>query len=271
MSTKPHLSATQLDSYCKCGEAYRRRYIEGERIPPNIAMLKGTGFHRGAEHNFRQKIETHTDLKPTDIIDAAVAAFESEIEKGVELSADEKSRGQAVVIGETKDDLKDVVDVHAKQQAPDYQPVFVEQEFTISLPESSRDLKGIIDLGDDQKRVTDLKSAGKSKTQADADNSVQLTIYAAGHHAIVGMPPAEVRLDTIVTTKTKVYRSVVSSDRGQADFVALAHRVETVNKGIDAGVFAPATPGAWWCGPKWCGYWSTCPFVNSQRAAMAQE
>jgi hypothetical protein len=260
-----------LDSYCKCGEAYRRRYIEGERIPPNVAMLKGTGFHRGAETNFRQKIETHEDLKPSDIVDAAVSAFEAELEKGVELAGDDKLRGKTAVIGETKDDLVSVVTVHAKEQAPDYQPVFVEQPFTIELPESSRDLMGIIDLGDDLRRVTDLKSAGKSKSQADADNSVQLTIYAAGHHAITGNPPTEVRLDTIVTTKTKTYRNVVSSDRGMPDFTALANRVEAVNKGIDAGVFAPATPGAWWCGPRWCGYWSTCPFVNSQRAAMAQE
>lgn len=269
--TKPHLSATQLDLYCRCGEAFRRRYQEGEKIPPNVAMLKGTGFHRGAETNFRQKIDTHTDLPTSDIVDAAVAAFEAEVEKGVELAGDDKLRGKTIVVSETKDDLVSVVSVHAKEQAPDYQPVFVEQEFTISLPESSRDLKGIIDLADDLRRVTDLKSAGKSKNQADADSSVQLTIYAAGHHALTGNPPTEVRLDTIVTTKTKTYRNVVASDRGTDDFQALAHRIETVNAGVDAGVFAPATPGAWWCGPKWCGYYSICRFVNSHRAALAQE
>lgn len=269
--TKPHLSATQLDSYCKCGEAYRRRYIEGEKIPPNVAMLKGTGFHRGAEYNFRQKLDSHSDLPAQDIIDAAVAAFEAEVDKGVELAGDDKLRGKTIVVAETKDDLVSVVTVHAKDQAPDYQPVFVEQEFTISIPDSTRDLKGIIDLADDLRRVTDLKSAGKSKSQSDADNSVQLTIYAAGHHALTGNPPSEVRLDTIVTTKTKTYRNVVGSERGVEDFQALAHRIEVVNSGVDKGVFAPATPGAWWCGPKWCGYWNSCPFVNSHRAAVAQE
>lgn len=268
--SKPHLSATQLDLYCKCGEAYRRRYMEGQKIAPGMAAAKGKAFHKGAETNFRQKLETHSDLATTDIVDAAVAAFEAEIENGVELAGDDKDRGEAVVIGETKDDLVSVVRVHAIQQAPDYQPVFVEQPFTIELP-GSRDLMGVIDLADDLRRVTDLKSAGKSKSQADADNSVQLTIYAAGHHALTGTPPSAVRLDTIVTTKTKTYRSVVESDRGTGDFQALAHRVDAVNGAIDAGVFAPATPGAWWCGPKWCGYWNTCPFVNSQRAAMAQE
>lgn len=268
--TKPHLSATQLDSYCKCGEAYRRRYMEGEKIPPNVAMLKGTGFHRGAEHNFRQKITSHEDLKASDIVDAAVAAFDFEVEKGVELAGDDKLRGKTVVVAETKDDLAKVVEVHARDQAPDYQPVFVEEPFTLELP-GSRDLKGVIDLADDLRRVTDLKSAGKSKSQSDADNSVQLTIYAAGHHALTGNPPTEVRLDTIVTTKTKTYRDVKASERGVEDFNALANRIDAVNAGVDKGVFAPATPGAWWCGPKWCGYWNTCPFVNSHRAALAQE
>lgn len=269
--TKPHLSATQLDSYCRCPEAYRRRYIEGERIPPSAAMLKGTGLHRGAEHNFRQKIESHQDLKASDIVDAAVAAFDAEVEKGIELQGDDKHRGKTVVVAETKDDLVNVVTVHAKEQAPDYQPVFVEQEFTLEIPNGSRDLKGVIDLADNLRRVTDFKSGTKSKSQSDADGSVQLTIYAAGHHALTGTPPSQVRLDTVVTTKTKTYRDVKASDRGVADFTALAHRIEAVNAGIDKGVFTPAPPGAWQCSPKWCGYFSTCPFVNSQRQAMAND
>lgn len=268
--TKPHLSATQLDSYCKCGEAYRRRYIEKHVIPPGIAIIKGKGFHKGAEHNFKQKIDSHVDLKSSDVVDAAVAEFDTAIGAGIELQGDDKARGATVVVAEAKDSLVDIVTCHVKQQAPDYQPVFVEQEFTIELP-GSRDLKGFIDLADDLQRVTDLKSAGKAKSQADADNSVQLTIYAAGHHALTQLPPSEVRLDTLVQLKAGVKRDVKSSERGVADFQALSNRINTVNAGIDAGVFAPATPGAWWCGPKWCGYWNSCPFVNSQRAAMAQE
>jgi RecB family exonuclease len=270
VSDKPHLSATQLDSFCRCPEAYRRRYIEGERIPPSIAMLKGTGFHRGAETNFRQKIESHVDLKAKDIVDAAVSAFDAEVEKGIELQGDDKHRGKTVVVAETKDSLVSVVQVHARDQAPQYQPVFVEESFTLTLP-GTRDLKGVIDLADNLRRVTDLKSAGKSKSQADADNSVQLTVYAAGHHALTGHPPSEVRLDTIVTTKTKTYRNVVSSDRGVDDFTALAHRIDAVSTGIDLGNFPPATPGAWWCGPKFCGFYASCKFVNSHRNGTGEE
>ncbi len=267
---RPHLSASQIDSYCRCGEAYRRRYLEGEKIPPAIAMIKGTGFHAAAEANMRQKIETHRDLPACEIIDVAVASFDAELPGGYILNEEETSQGVENVLGRARDDLADFALVHAREQAPDYQPTHVEQTVRIELPNAPRDLLAVIDLADDQGRVVDFKTAGKKKSQADADESVQLTIYAAGLHALTGSPPTEVRLDTVVAGKKAVTRSVVSSQRDEADFAALAHRINMVQRGIDAGVFAPATPGAWWCGPKWCGYWHSCPYVNSQRAALAE-
>jgi hypothetical protein len=68
---KPHLSQTQLTMYEKCGESYRRRYCdcEGEKIPPGIALVKGTGVHGGSKANFKQKIETKEDLSRKKIID----------------------------------------------------------------------------------------------------------------------------------------------------------------------------------------------------------
>lgn len=273
MSTidKPHLSASQLEMYCKCPEAYRRRYIEREIIPPGMAILKGSAFHRGVETNMRQKIESHSDLPASDMVDAAVAALDEAARGNFLLSADEESRGESIVIGEAIDDTSAMVKVHAEKQAPDYQPVLVEETVRIELPKAPRDLLGIIDLADDRGRVTDFKTAGKKKSQADADDSVQLTVYAAAYQRRFGQAPAEVRLDAIVRTKTKTERQIVSSDRSMHDFSALANRLNVVSSSIDAGSFPPATPGAWWCGPKWCGYWASCPFVNSQRKALAEK
>lgn len=267
---KPHVSASQLESYCRCPEAYRRRYLDGDVIPPGIAILKGKGFHAGAETNMRQKITTRTDLPAGEIIDAAMAAFESGTHGGYSLSDEERGRGSIAVLAEAKDDLAELAQVHAKQQAPDYQPVLVEQMVRIELPDAPRDLLGIIDLADELDRVTDFKTAGKKKSQADADDSVQLTVYAAAFHAHQGRPPSEVRLDSVVQLKTKTDRQVLVSSRTEADFSALAHRINAVTNGIQLGSFPPATPGAWWCGPKWCGYFSSCPYVNSERKALVQ-
>lgn len=266
---RPYLSATQLESVCRCGEAYRRRYIEREIIPPGIAMLKGTGFHLGAKFNMRQKIESRIDLPAKDIVAFAVSSFDDATKGGYLLSDDETAIGAANVIGKAKDDLAEMADVHATIQAPDYQPVLVEETIRIELP-GPRDLLGILDLADDQDRVTDFKTAGKSKSQADADDNVGLTVYSLTFKARTGRMPKAVRLDSVIQTKTKTSRQVVTSERTEHDFVALSNRINAVTKAIEAGNFVPASPGNWYCSPKWCGYWSTCPHVNSHRKALVQ-
>lgn len=267
---KPHLSASQLDTFCRCPEQWRRRYIDKDVIPPGIALAKGKGFHTGAETNMRQKIETHEDLSATDIVDVSIAAFEAEAHGGVAFTDDEQSRGPSVVIGEAKDSLRSLATLHAEKQAPDYQPVLVEQTVRITLPSAPRDLLGVIDLADDKHRVTDFKTASRKKSQSDADDSVQLTIYASSFNALMGFEPSEVRLDSAIQTKTKVDRQVLTSQRGVADFSALASRINVVSSAIQAGIFPPASPGSWWCSPRWCGYWATCPYVNSERVALAE-
>lgn len=257
--SKPHLSNSQLELLSMCGEAYRRAYIEREFVPPGIAMLRGTAVHGGAEENFLQKIESHRDLPVSQIVDAAVSAFDEEVNEGVTFDSEEASRGPAVVIGEARDDVADMAEVHAKKQAPDYQPIGIEELVKIELP-GPRDLWGVIDLRDDQGRVTDLKTAQRAKKASDADESLQLTIYAAAHEALTGAPPTAVRLDTIVQTKTETKRQVLESTRGPDDLRALAARINAANAAIDAGVFLPASPSHWKCSAKWCSYHATCAY-----------
>jgi hypothetical protein len=45
----------------RCGEQYRRRYLENEIIPPGISARIGSGVHKAAEINFRAKIQTGED------------------------------------------------------------------------------------------------------------------------------------------------------------------------------------------------------------------
>lgn len=268
MNDKPHLSATQLESYVRCPEAYRRSYVEREKLPPGIALLKGKGFHKGAETNMRQKLETHVDLPADDIVAASVAAFETDLRSGYALDMGE-TRNHETVIGEAKDGLATMAELHAKEQAPDYQPVMVEEQIRIELP-GPRDLLAVIDLADDADRVTDFKTGGKKKSQDEADGSVQLTVYAGAYKVATGKLPSEVRLDVAIQSKTKTYRDVVTSHREPADFQALANRINVVSAAIDAGLFPPTTAGAWWCSAKFCGYHATCPFVNPRRRAGAQ-
>jgi hypothetical protein len=249
--------------YWRCPEQYRRRYIEGERIPPGIAMMTGTAVHKGIEHNFRRKIETHEDLPGARIAEAAVAGFEQATKDGYTLTKEEDKIGRARVLGTAIEQTVALAHLHAEEQAPDYQPVEVEQATRMIFPTAAADLLAITDLRDDQGRVTDFKTSAKSKPGAEVDYSMQLTIYAAAYWVDRGIPPVEVRLDTLVKTK-KPKRQLLRSTRGKADIEVLIGRINITLKAMQSGNFPPCPPDAWQCSDRWCGYFRTCPYVNSE-------
>jgi len=266
---KPHLSATQLNLASMCGEAYRRRYIEGDKLPPGVAMIRGKSVHHAAAENFTQKIESHEDLPRADIVDQAVSKFDLECKGGYELTGDEKGRKPADVLDDARDDVREFADLHARDQAPDYQPAYVEEQFRIELP-GSHDFVGIIDLATEDKTVADLKTTKKSQNQSAADQSVQLTGYAAGYKAITGDPPNLIQLDVAVVLKTKTKRDVFKTHRTPADFAELAARTNALIGAIQAGVFIPIEPNHWKCSEKWCGFHATCPYTQGVRSRATQ-
>jgi len=274
-SAKPHFSASQLLMHAMCPESYRRRYEEKEIIPPGVAALRGKGMHGAAATNMRQKLTTGRDLPVNQIIEAGIAEFETESRDGVMLTPEEASVGVDKLLGQMKDDLAAIIDVHAKLQAPAYQPLFVEHAVRIELPNAPRDYLGIIDLGavqvaNEKRGVVDFKTAKRSKSQADADQSIQLTGYAACFAQETGEVADFVALDTVVQTTKETKRQYLESERTQRDFDVLAARVNAVQRAIDAGVYTPAAPGAWNCSLKWCGYARDCVFFNAERASNGE-
>lgn len=261
LKPKPHISVTQMESLSRCGEAYRRSYMEQEKIPPKVAMIVGkAGLHMPAEDNFRQKIESHVDYSAEVMRDLAAAHFDNEVKLGGVVFTDEDvGRGTKKVLGEALDEATRLAALHATTQAGDYQPVATEKQFRVVLPKASHDLVGVIDLVDEMDRVVDLKSRKARESQGTADRSLQLTAYSAAHRIEHGTEPFELRLDVLVKTK-KPYRQVLQTFRTLADYKALVNRVNVMLNAIKKGVFLPATSGAWWCSDTFCGYWQDCPY-----------
>ena len=253
---KPHISPSQISSYTKCGEQYRRRYIEKEIIPPGFALIKGTCIHKGAEENFKQKMDTGLDLKREDIAMIAVETFDSiHKNEGIYLTPDEESIGKKKLIGEAKDSIVDMADVFTEQVAPKYQPDEVEKEYNIELPNSSHNLKCIIDL-ETPFSIVDIKTSKKKWGQDQADRHPQFTFYSMIKKSMTGKIPKFV-VENIVSTKKVAYHSIETS-RIDGDFERLVNRINRVLDGINSGNFAPAHEGSWACNPKYCGYYNSC-------------
>ena len=275
---KPHVSPSQLGTFENCGEAYRRRYLEKHIIPPGVAALRGGAVHKGAEMNFAQKIESRVDLPAKDIIDRAAAEFDARIAaEGVFLAAEDEARGKAVVIGEEKDTAVALAGLFALEVAPVYQPTAVEKKIRIELPDSPRDILGILDLTATVIKepglgegIGDYKTGKKTKPQRDFDVSPQLSLYDLAYRALTGKVPGFIRVEQLIQLKAGTKRVMNATTRTIADFRATVARVNAMIGGLEKGAFMPASPGAWNCSPKWCGYWTSCPYVNSERKAAAE-
>lgn len=264
--TKPIISPTQVELYLKCGEAYRRRYINREVIPPRIALIKGTAVHKGAaEHNFKQKLKTHRDLPARKLIDSAVATFDDRVKHdGVMLQPDEKTVGKRKALGQARDSVVRLAGLFAGQVAPKYQPKYVESEQRIELEASPRDLLCKVDLITKPNEILELKTGTKSLNQAKVDGLMQLTFESLTYKALHKQQPKRIILEQMVDLKSPKVLTF-KTNRTREDYVALVNTINAAITGIEAGQFKPASPGAWWCSAKWCGYHATCPYVNSSR------
>lgn len=257
-----YYSQSKLGMWQRCGEQYKRRWINGEVIPPGVAAIRGTAVHEAARVNFRQKIDTHTNLGTDDIVDVAVEKFRAESTGGLMLTELEEGRGLKAVVAEALDETARYAKAHAIEQAPDYQPVLVEDRVSIPSGLDGVELQGTIDLADDKGRLVDFKTKAKSPSERDVHTSVQLTLYSALYRARQKEAPKVIRQDVLVGLKRGVKRRVLETTRGPADYAALAERLHAMDASIQAGHFPPASPDHWVCSPSYCGYYRTCKYVN---------
>ncbi len=245
-----HLSASAIEMFLRCPQQWAYRYMEDLKIPPSVSLVQGTSVHAAAEHNYAYKVETHEDLPADEVLDVARDAFK-EREPEVEDWEDEKP-------GAALDVTVGLARVYHAELAPQVQPVSVEREFVLEHDRWLIPLLGYMDV-EDERRVIDIKTAGKRKTQADLDTSLQGGIYLLAREQ-EGLPAA---MEWHVAVKTKEPAAQVLT-RERVDHeqtIALVERVEeSVLVATKTGIFTPALPGSWWCSERFCGYWKRCPF-----------
>lgn len=263
--SKPWISPTQINTYLRCGEQYRRRYVKKEVIPPAIAQLKGTSVHKGAEHNFKHKKDAHEDMKVETIVDLAVSTLKDTIKhEGLFLSEEEEQEGQSNVVGKAIDETAQLSTLMMTDVAPKYQPIAIEEDQLIELPASTHNLKGVIDLKIDKGNIVDLKTSSKSWTQEKADKDIQFTFYAMLDRAKTGQDPKPLIIENLVSTKQPKVLTFETT-RSMDDYEPLIHRINAVVDGINKGFYPPAPSESWVCDRRYCGYFDSCDYVNNKR------
>jgi RecB family exonuclease len=260
MSEKPHFSPSQMGMFARCGEQYRRRYINGEKLRPGVALILGSGVHKGIEPNMISKRD-HGELLPIGEVQeiTAKAVNERWESEEIALTEEEEAKGWKVVKGETVDTAINLVTCHAEVLAPNIQPVHVERRIEVEIQGFDHSLTGIIDL-QEKRMVRDTKTRAATPPKGTSDKMLQLTIYSAMVKAVDGYFP-ELAVDYLVKTKTPKAITEYTA-RGERDYRAFLRRMEQMSEAVQKKVFSPASrENSWLCDPRWCGYFSTCPYV----------
>jgi len=264
---KPYLSWSRIETFLKCGEQFRRRYIEREIIPPGFALVAGSGAHRSVECNLRQKHDTGKLMSEEQIETLAREEVDRIVdEKGIRLFGKEKDLGKIAVVDEAKNRAMTLGLVHSKAVAPNLNIAYVEHEFRVVLNNYPFDIVGVVDVIEKPEPNSTVGMFRDTKTSSTkkqmADTSDQLTLYGFwGKQKFGAMPP--LAIDLLVATKTPQYECQRTYRRDD-DVKTLARRVETIVDAFRKGVFLPAKQDDWWCSQKFCGYADTCPYFRKK-------
>ena len=268
--TKPALSVSGLNMHETCGEAWRRRYIEKESIPPGIAAHQGSGTHKGAETALQHKLDHDGALPPLEKVHAAARdTFQKRYQnEGVLWTPEERKEGIKAVKGRAIDAMITLTTAYHEEYAPVLVPVPGRIEWKWRLePGLPMDLRGVVDVQtymDEAKTIVrprDLKTSKKTPPAHAADTSSQLRLYALAQKQFDGASPDKAGLDYLVNLKGGVKAMTIWTDIHESDYDPLLERINTTMESIQAGVFVPAPPDSWKCSQAWCGYFPTCRFA----------
>lgn len=255
-----YMSVSQTEQYLKCGEAYRRRYVLEEKIPSSTFSAQGRSVHKSAEvlHlsimggqpiSVEQMEQVYSDQHDVEIVDAVNIGDEPDPGKLKDVGIALTRKYHSAALGLLTDDV-------TGKACEAIKPIAAERVIrTVLTPEESDPIPfmGVIDV-EEAGAVIDLKTKRKAASQNEADNSLQLSLYAH----ITGKPV--VRLDQLVKpTKTMSVRFTRTvSIRTKSEALHAVDIVAEVAADVAAGRFPKTNPNNWWCTEQWCPYFKNC-------------
>ena len=256
------VSHTRMAMLSRCGEQFRRRYLDGDVMTPGAALIVGGAVDRSVTTNMRHKLSGEGLLSLEAVADFARDECSMRWSAGeVLLTDDEVELGPAKAKGEAVDKSVRLAQLHASHLAPSINPTHVQRGFDLDLSGAGypAHVVGYLDLQEPE-RIIDTKTSKRSPGGAEADTSLQLGLYALAAKVLDGALPAHVQLDYLVDLKTpKVVR--LESSRDEAALAPVLRRIERFIETVQRGHFQPASPDDWACSRQWCGFFGSCRFA----------
>jgi hypothetical protein len=256
-----------LNMLNRCPEQFRRRYIEKEIRKPGIALLVGTATDRSVTADLKQKIDTGVLLPVDEVKAIARDTFMEEWDRGVQLSEDERIDGLENAKDKAVSKSVRLASLHHEELAPQIEPTHVQRDWVLDLEDYPVELAGTFDVQEGFKSIDDTKTTAKSKSQSEADKSLQLTTYAFAQQVLDGQPVESLKLNVLVDTQVPKVQ-VLTTKRTERDFDVLFNRIENAVEVMQKGVYPPTSIDDPLCSPRFCGYYGTCKYVHQIQIAV---
>jgi DNA helicase-2/ATP-dependent DNA helicase PcrA len=233
------LSGSALETYRECPLKYHYSHVWQIPVSPSAALRFGSLMHAAV----RQLVE-RVALGPGEIDRAAMEQIlrENWTPGGFTDPVQEKKYWES--------GLEQLEGIARDLAANPFELLMQEKSFEFDC--AGTRLVGRIDqINRISKREVELieYKTGRARTQKDADNSVQLTIYARACREALKLEPASVILYNLATHER------VQTKRGPDDDRELEEMLREASSGIAAGQFAPER--GFQCG--FCDYRPICP------------
>lgn len=258
-----HLSPSQITMYLRCGYQYWKRYGEGKKCPPGVAMVEGTSHHETIHDNNKYKIK-HGKDRPTKHLQADFADRFSDNQKEI-------PKKEWNLSGETKDSVIKRGQILQKKHhdtfAPTFQPELAEQELRFKVGEVEvlgyLDAAGTITSMKKKKdAVVDYKAVSRKKSDDELKGSIQLSFYGWGALDLI---------ENLNLTKNPPYVGFLSLVKTKDPYVLwqpilleverikwFRKVVTSVANSISLGSFPMCDPTSWCCNSRFCGYFNQC-------------
>jgi len=245
-------SPSQLGAYEKCPKAYEFRYVRKFNLAASWA-IRGRAVHSALEFNFKLKIESGEDRPVAECVDV----FHEEVRKSFSPLAPEEI---ILFNGESEDRIRAEgaasVTAYMKGIAPSIQPLMVEEPLALTLP-SGLELRGRVDLVDDQMQIRDAKTMTDPMRPETLHFQAQPPLYSALVHARTGHYPGFV-FDVVSLGRGATPKPTVRSLPFQVTENLVRARLadlEAVDQQIQQGLF-PRRPSEFNCSK--CVYKFAC-------------
>lgn len=243
-----HLSYSSITLFLDCAEAWRRKYVAGEKTVATPALVFGSAFHGAVE-----ELVTHKDLSKT--VPAWSTAWNKAIEQPVdwELDTPEEHYNEGVRMLTAPVVQETLLGIMPGQDADGVQ---IERKVELRVPGVPVPVIGYIDSILSDGTPADFKTSARSWSDDKAQDSLQSLFYlAALNQAGVKINWQFQHIVFVKTKEVKVQRITHSHKPGELFF--LFELIKRVWMGIERENYL-INPTGWRCNPRYCDFYAQC-------------